>query len=123
MSNEKALQYLATKFDDFYYFENRIQSQNWKDIFLTKSKQLEQAAFKKTMIEFKKVFIDSWKKKNILPLIKKLDLSFQVHVNNDIKYLISNKVATTTKFGGQGPKIQLNQESLSFDLVFENHKN
>lgn len=71
---------------------------------------------------FKKVFIDSWKKRNIGPLIKKLDLSFQVIINNDIKYFISNaKTKTNLKLKDKSPKIQFNQESLSFDLIFDNH--
>ena len=43
------------------------------------------------MATFKKVFIDHWKKASITSLIKKLELSFQVEVNNEIKYPIAQK--------------------------------
>ena len=56
-------------------------------------------------------------------MVRKLDLSFQIHINNDVKYLISSKNEAKSKFqGNKAPKIQLNQESLSFDLVFDNEK-
>ena len=45
-----------------------------------------------------------------------MNLSFQVHVNSDTKYLISN--VQTKKAFNTAPKIQFNHESLSFDLVF-----
>ena len=38
-----------------------------------------------------------------------------MHVNNDVKYLITSKVQKA--FGKDKKKIQVNQDSISFDLV------
>ena len=78
---------------------------------------------KRNITFFKQIFVDSWKKKNIQPLVKKLDLSFQLHINNDVKYLISSLVPKQKPGNVKiSPKIMFNQDSLSFDVVLENNK-
>ena len=118
----QVLCFINGRLDDLYFERNQIRTFDWKAAFLDKTVELEKLAQRKNQAMFRKVFIDSWKKRSIQPLIRKLDLSFQVHLNNDIKYLISNAKANShSKFNKQKPKIQFNQESLSFDLVFDNH--
>lgn len=87
--------FLNSKLDELYFEYKPIRGFDWKTEFLNKTKQQEQNSKRKNTLMFKKVFIDSWKKKNIVPLIKKLDLSFQVVINNDIKYFVSNAKAKT----------------------------
>lgn len=56
---------------------------------------------------FKQVFVDSWKKKNILPFIRKMDLGFQIVINNEIRYTITEKKKDKFAFN-QNPTIQIN---------------
>lgn len=68
---------------------------------------------------FRKVFVDSWKKLSITTLVKKLDLTFQVMINNDLRYNISHKKKHDPKQVSSEHLIQFNMESASFDLIFE----
>jgi hypothetical protein len=121
---EQILAYLSgSTLEEFFEFDPEVRSVQWKDVFLKTTLQLEYQSQKRNMAQFKLIFVDSWRKKNIQPLIKKLDLSFQLHVNNDVKYLVSSIVpkSKNTKLK-MSPKIQFNQDSLSFDVVLENNK-
>lgn len=64
---------------------------DWRLLFLEKTQKLEKQAQARTLGTFKKVFVDSWRKANIMGLIRKLDLSFQVSINNEIKYFVPGK--------------------------------
>jgi len=75
-SNSQVAQYLGPKFEQFFDFEPQLKSVNWRELFLAKGKDSENAAKAKNLKEFRKVFVDSWKKTNIQSLVKKLDLSF-----------------------------------------------
>lgn len=95
------LEYLNPRFDDFFTFDNEIRSVTWKELFLAKIKDIESQTRKNNLELFKKVFVDSWKKQKIQNLIKKLDLCFEVVINQDYRFKINQvRKIKNQKFGG-----------------------
>lgn len=92
LSKEQALDYLHGRLDEFYEFDPEVRNVEWRQVFLKTTCQNEMLSQKRNITFFKQIFIDSWKKKNITTLVKKLELSFQMHINNDVKYLVSSLV-------------------------------
>jgi len=73
------------------------------------------------MKRFSQVFVDSWKKKSIVPLVKKLDLSFIIVINNDTKYFVLNKLQSkeNNKFKERFIPIQYFGTALAFSVTFK----
>lgn len=67
--------------------------------------------------------MDSWKKKSIAALIRKLDLSFQLLLNNEHRYHVTQQKRATNKLVTFAEQlIQFNLDSASFDVVIQDHK-
>ena len=70
-SNEQYLDYLKDRFDDLFTFEGEIRSVAWKEKFLNRTRTISIESKAKNLEQFKKVFIDSWRKQSITTLVRK----------------------------------------------------